>query len=416
MSASTLLLGLLVLSYVGSILGGNRTIRGFGLHSGAEYLLLGVVLGPHVLGVMNRSLLGTFEPILIVGAAWLALVAGIRFARVGERSVRLSRALSGIALSALIGAGVAAAVYLALGFLGPIGYNERWLWSGAAGAVCSETTRHAVRWVVERHGARGPLSDGIADLARVSSLVPALGLALLFAFDSTPGLLGIGFAGRVGVMLGVGALLGLVATWLLGREFRRDESWGILLGTSLLGMGVSERLGFSAVPTTFAMGLTVALVSTHRTELKAMITPTEAPVMLPLTVLAGAFVELDLSPAIPVLLGVTIVARLLLELGRGLLLTAFWPPARRAPAVLGLGMASPGALSLGCAVALATYFPDPIGGGVLVIAAAGVLAGELVGPLSLRRALEASGEIVEGASETPPPVTDPSTADRGSMP
>jgi hypothetical protein len=176
-----------------------------------------------------------------------------------------------------------------------------------------------------------------------------------------------------------------------------------LLGTSLLGMGVSERLGLSAVATTFAMGLTVALVSAHRAELKAMIAPTEGPVMVPLTVLAGAFVQLDVSPMLPLILGVAIVSRFALELVRGLLLSRFLGPARQAPVVLGLGLASPGAFSLGCAVAIATRFPESIGGTALVIAAAGVLAGELVGPLSLRRALEASGEIVEGASETPPP-------------
>ena len=176
MNAIALLLGLLVLSYVGSILAGNRTIRGFGLPSGAEYLLLGFVLGPHVLGVMNRSLLGAFEPMLIVGAAWLALVAGIGYGRVGPRRVRLSHALSGIAFAALIGAGVGGAVYATLGVLGPpLAAVDRALLSGAAGAVCCETTRHAVRWVAERHGAKGPLSDAVADFARASALVPAAG-------------------------------------------------------------------------------------------------------------------------------------------------------------------------------------------------------------------------------------------------
>jgi hypothetical protein len=403
-NAIALLLGLLVLSYVGSILAGNRTIRGFGLPSGAEYLLLGFVLGPHVLGVMNRSLLGAFEPMLIVGAAWLALVAGIGYGRVGPRRVRLSHALSGIVSAALIGVGVGGAVYATLGVLGPaLSAVERALLSGAAGAVCCETTRHAVRWVAERHGAKGPLSDAVADLARASALVPAAALAVLFAAVPMPGLLGLTWGARIGITLGIGCLLGLVATLLLGREFRRDESWGILLGTSLLGMGVSERLGLSAVATTFAMGLTVALVSAHRAELKAMIAPTEGSVMVPLTVLAGAFVQLDVSPMLPLLLGVAIVSRFALELVRGVLLSRLLGPARQAPVVLGLGLASPGSFSLGCAVAIATRFPESIGGTALVIAAAGVLAGELVGPLSLRRALEASGEIVEGASETPPP-------------
>jgi hypothetical protein len=126
---------------------------------------------------------------------------------------------------------------------------------------------------------------------------------------------------------------------------------------------------------------------------------------------------LDVTPPMLILLGVTLVARLVLELVNGFLLSRFFGPARGAPVLLGIGMTSPGAFTLGCAVALATRFPESIGGGVLMVAAAGVLAGELVGPLSLRRTLEAAGEIVEGASETPPPPSfDPSRADRRSTP
>lgn len=404
MNADGLLLGLLVLAYVGSILAGNRTIHGFGLPSGAEYLLLGFVLGPHALGVVNRSLLGTFQPILIVGAAWIALVAGIGYDRVAERRVRPVRALAGVAWALVVGAGVAASVYVALGWVSDLRGNERVVFAFAAGIVSCETTRHAVRWVVERHGARGPLSDTLADLSRTSSLVPALGLAVLFAAVPVAGLPDIGTLARVGITLGIGCLLGLVATLLLGREFRHDESWGILLGTSLLGMGVSERLGLSGVATSFAMGLTVALVSKHGADLKAMVTPTERPVALPITVFAGAFVDINATPFVPTIIGVALGARVLLELPRSALISSFW---RRRPGRspgLALSMASTGTFSLAAAVAIATRFHETIGASALVIAAAGVLFGELVGPLSLRRALERAGEISSGDSETPPPV------------
>nr|MDQ2646226.1 potassium transporter Kef [Myxococcota bacterium] len=293
---------------------------------------------------------------------------------------------------------------------------ERWLFAAAAGAVSCESTRHALRWVVERHGASGPLSNAIADLARASSLVPPAALSVLFAVMPAAGLEGVSIGARVGITLGIGGLLGLVATLLLGREFRRDESWGILLGTSLLGMGVSERLGLSAVATSFTMGLTVALVSQHRTELKAMIAPTERPVMLPMTVLAGAFVEVDPATFMRWVLAVAIFGRLALELLRGLLLSFVLKAPRGSWVVLGLGMASTGPLSVGCAVAIAARFPDTLGPSALVIAAAGVLAGELVGPLSLRRALERAHEINEDSLIPPPVRPSLDDANRRSLP
>src|SRR5687768_8714786 len=107
MSGIEVLLGLLVVAYVGSMLVGGRTIRGFGLPSGAEYLVLGVVVGPHVLGLLPRSTVRGLEPILLCAAAWLALVAGLGYLLVGNRRVKLVRALIGVLTAALVAAAVA---------------------------------------------------------------------------------------------------------------------------------------------------------------------------------------------------------------------------------------------------------------------------------------------------------------------
>ncbi|HYO97695.1 MAG TPA: potassium transporter Kef [Polyangiaceae bacterium] len=405
MSAIGLLLGLLVLAYFGSILVGDRTIRGFGLPSGAEYLLLGFVLGPEVLGVITRSLITSFEPMLVVGAAWLALVAGIGYGQVGPRRVRVGRAVVGALFGLLVGAGVCGAVFWALRFSptsASLSLLDRLLLSASSGVVLSETTRHTVRWVAERHGAKGTLLDTLADHARASVLVPAMVLAVVFAAAPGGGLPGP-VALRVGVTLGVGVLLGWVASLLLGREFRRDESWGIFLGTSLLGMGVSARLGLSAVSTIFTMALTMSAVSPHRAELKAMVAPTEKPVLLPIAVLTGAFVDLGAASFIPLLVAAGIGGRLVLELARGAIVAAAVPSARSAGPLLGLGMLSTGAFTLAAAIGLALRLPPPLGPSVLVLASAGVLVGELLGPVLLRRALERAQEIVPGVSHTPPP-------------
>ncbi len=408
-AAIGLLLGLLVLSYVGSILVSGRTIRGFGLPSGAEYLLLGFVLGPRVLGVVSSAELDAFSPLLIVGSAWLALVAGLGYTQVGRRRVRFGRALSGVLLAFLVGSLVALSVFVALGFWGRPPELDRMLLSGAAGAVSSATTRHAVRWVVERHGAKGELSDAIADYARASVFAPAVALVVLFAGSPGGVQSSLSFIERVAVTFVVGVVLGLVAALLLGREFRRDESWGILLGTSLLGMGIAARLSLSAVATTFFVGLTVALVSPHRSDLKTMAAPTEKPVMLPIAVLAGASVHPAASPYALVLVVAGLFGRIVAELVRGTVLGWFSPSARRAGPLLGLGMVSTGVFSLATAVALELRLPPALGASVLTYATASLLVGELLGPLLLRRALMRAGEIIPGETQTPPPPSvDPS--------
>jgi hypothetical protein len=411
----TLLLGLLVVAFVSSMLVGGRTIRGFGLPSGAEYLVLGVAIGPHGLGLLPRSTVQAFAPVFVCAAAWLAFVVGLGYLIVGQRHVQVRRAVMGVVSATLVGAGVAAALYFALSVLDVLEGFPRLALALAAGFVGCETTRHTVRWVAERHGAHGKLSDWLADMARASALVPVLGLGALFAVAPDAPLAGFGVWWSIAAGAGIGIVMGLVAAVLLGREFRRDESWGILLGTSLLAAGVAMRLGLASVATLFIMGLTLSVVSRHRLEIKFMVQQTEKPVLLPVALVTGACVDFDSLPHIWWLVAVALAARLLAELVRGVLLVAFVPAARPAGPRIGLGMASTGAISLALAYTLTVRLPGASSEAVLMLAAAGVLLGELVGPAELRRALERAGEThaVDGTNE-PAPLSLPSSALRAS--
>ena len=403
MSGAEVLLALLVLTYVGSVLVGGRTIRGFGLPSGAEYLVLGVVLGPHVLGVVQRSTVMSFETLFVVAASWLALVSGLGWGIVGRRSIHFGRALVGVVMAVLVGAAVSFATYFAFTRLGTFQGRERILWAIAAGSVGCETTRHAVRWVVERHGTRGPVSDWVADLARSSAIVPVLWIAVMFAMAPDAPLAAFTVPARFGIGLGIGVVLGLVAAVLLGREFRRDESWGILLGTSLLAAGVATRLGLAAVATLFVMGLTLSAVSRHRLEIKLMVQPTEKPMFLPVALVVGAYVDFDAVPKLGWLVAAALLARVAAELVRGVLLVTFIKPARPASPTLGLGMLSTGTISLAVAFSVFVRLPGPASSTILTIAAAGVLLGEMLGPAFLRRGLDRAGEthVVDDADPSP---------------
>ena len=393
MNGIAFLLGLLVLSYLGSILVGGRTIRGFGLASGAEYLVLGFVLGPQVLSVVGHSLVDAFQPVVLVGVSWLGLVLGVSYLRVAERRVPVPHIALGVALSALVSACVSATVFFGATYFSPLPRIEVIAFAATAGIICSETTRHSVRWVVERYGAKGPLADLAADTARASALFPALALAVVCAWLPGAALPAFSVLGRVLVSLGLGIVLGCTAALLLGREFRRDESWGILLGTSLLGTGAATRLNLSPISTTFAMGLTLALVSRHSVDIKAMITPTEKPVLLPVLLLAGAYVNVKLPTPLLVLVATAIVAKILARVFCGALLSVATKSVRGVGLEFGGSMLSCGALGLAIALAFAIRHPGVVADTVLLLASVGVLLGEWLGPGSLRRALARTGEI-----------------------
>src|SRR5215471_14535284 len=94
------------------------------------------------------------------------------------------------------------------------------------------------------------------------------------------------------ITVGVGLVLGAVAAVLLARELRLDESWGVILGTSIYAMGIAVRLQFSPMCTAFFLGLALATLSRHQQEIVAMVAPTARAVTLPALLLAGTRIHL----------------------------------------------------------------------------------------------------------------------------
>jgi Kef-type K+ transport system membrane component KefB len=405
-NAIWLLMGLLLLAYLGSFLVGGQAIRGFGLPSGAEYLVLGLVLGPHFLGLLQRSVVADFHPFAEAGAGWVALLVGLDYGFVGDRRVKLGNLALGSLFSLGAGALIAAAVYPVLATSSSMGRGDLLLCVGGVGAACAETTRQAVRWVVQRHGAEGPLSTLLAELADSDDAMPIVATALLFALRPAAHLPWHASAlGWTALTLGLGALLGAAAALLLGRDFRLDESWGVLLGASVLAVGLSTRLGLSTMTTMFAFGVAIATISPHRDEVWAMVEPTERTVLQPLLLLAGARIDVEAVPAAPWVVGAALAARLLAKGATGLTLRGTLA-ARLAPPTLGLGLLSTGAVCLSIGLIFALRFPGRVGDTVLVTAAALTVFGEFVGPPLLRSALRRAGEL---ASPPQPLAGVPST-------
>jgi Kef-type K+ transport system membrane component KefB len=400
LNALLVLMGLLLLSYLGSFLVGGRSIQGFGLPSGAEYVVLGLALGPWALGLLDHALVEAFDPIASVALGWLALVIGLDygFTQNGER-VRFTRIL-GSCLVAIVTAGiVGVATWFAVGRFTTITGIDRLIVSGGVAAACSETTRNAVRWVVERHRAAGPLADLVAELAACDDLVPLLMTAVLFGLRPVATLPWahevphFDLWGWSAITVGIGIVLGVMTVLLLARELRRDETWLILIGVSLLGIGVTARLGLSTVTAMFVVGVVVSILSRHRHAVRVLATTTERPVLHPALLLAGAHLDVRTFATLPLVILCALVARTLAKLLVGGAIQTVSSHARTAGGAMGLGLMSSGALAMTIGLVFALRFPGPVGDLVLATAAAGAILGEFVGPATLRAGLRRAGEL-----------------------
>ena len=410
MTSMPLLVGLLVLAYLGSFLVGGRTVRGVGLPSGLEYLALGFVLGPRVLDVIGADTLEAFEPVVQVALGWLAFAIGLDFGYVRGKRVRWASMFIGLFGAVLTGACVAAAVWYVLRRLGAGGTpTERLLLAGGIGAACSETTRHAARWVIERYDAHGPLSDRLNETAHAGAFFPLLAVAVLFALEPTRAVaMKVPLRDWPLATIGLGLVLGGGTALLVRSELRLEDTWGVLFGVNLIAIGTSSRLGISTLTACFFLGVTVAGLSRHRRELRVMVGPTERPVLLPALLLAGARVDFLSSSALPWVLGAAMGARLVTKIVVGWAIAASASSARKAGPMLGLSLLSSGALAVSIGLAFALHFPGAVGDTVLAVTIASVTIGEFIGPVRMRSALRAAGEIEDaGAGARPLPARAP---------
>lgn len=434
MNPILVLTGLLVLSYLGSFLVSGRALRGVGLASGLEYVVLGFALGPHALGLVGRELFDAFEPLAHVALGWIALLMGLDFGRSIDpaaprgaresmqpgdsmrprprppgdsirpraresarppavRSVKVAHLAIGLLNGLGTGAAVAGAVWIFATRVRHMDPNlDLVLLAGGVGAACAETTRHAIRAAIERYGARGPLTTLLYGATQADDLVPFFATSVLFSFAPTQIPLPVPWWGWVGITFGLAVVLGAMTAAHIGGELRVDQTWGVLLGMSVLGIGVAARLGLATITVLFLMGVATAALSRHRHGLRAMVAPIEQPILLPALVLAGAHIDFRAMPGLGWIAAIAVLARVAMKIVLGYPIGA-----RRNSPLVGAGLLSSGALTMTVGLAFALRFPGPIGGSVLAIAGIACVVGEVVGPAMLRRSLRDAGEVDEPA-------------------
>jgi len=396
MNVIALLFALLVVAYIGSSLSRSRGVRGFGLPSGVEFVLLGAALGPSALGVVDRSTLASMAPVFVFALGWIALDHGVECGFVESRRVAWTRLGMGALLGAALAVTIGWAVFVALNHFGFLAPRDRWFASMGLALVSCESTRHALRWVVEHHDAEGQLSRLISDISSVDAALPLLALGWWFTAQRTgqpvalhsfhPALLTL-------AALALGIVLGLLVIALLKTTTRPVDAWGVLLGGALVGVGIAYGTHLSWLTSLFAMGVTLSVLSNQRERVRTKLDQTEHAVLLPILALAGAHIDVRMVPGFLPLLPVAIMTRAVVSLLVSAVARSFSPIASRGGAWLGPSLMSSGALTVCIGFTCALQRPGPVGQLILIGAVVDTFIGEVVGPIALRRALDQAGEI-----------------------
>lgn len=259
--------------------------------SGAEYLVLGVLLGPQVTGLFTPAAIEAFQPIVILGIGWMGITAALplrlqRLVRVPAVHYRLAL-VEGLTTLALVTAGAMSALHVA--------FEMDWtaalapaLCLGAV-AVASTPAGLDVAYGDRRQRAPVLLQIEVANGMDAVISVLAFGLLLSLMHVSAPvAIRALTTTEWVVVTLGIGVVGGTLFHLFLGHERSPDRLVVSLGGAVILTAGAAAFLKLSPTLAAFVMG--VVLVNSLRQPgpVEEVLRAGERPLYYVLLLLAGA--------------------------------------------------------------------------------------------------------------------------------
>ncbi|MEN0065110.1 MAG: hypothetical protein AAGA48_23405 [Myxococcota bacterium] len=290
--------------------------------SAAEYIVLGVVLGPVVVPSVNPFFnLTSVAPVFAFAAGWVGLLYGLEL---DLRAPGLSRPLRLAIVDCLVTLALVSGASLWFFRSGLL--LETVPWDIAApcalvlGAAASAGSSSAVDLLSERfHDAATHLLPLLRRTTRFSSALAILTFGLVFCIwrVSEGSALDVP-ANGVLLTIGMGVVLGLLFSLFIGRDQSANKAFLSMVGILVFASGAAFFLQLSALAVNLILGLVLA--QTRRGgRMATQLERTQRPVTLTLLIFAGALWNPPPLGAVVALTAGFIVLRLLAKvIGVGL--------------------------------------------------------------------------------------------------
>ncbi len=291
MSAPLLLILIAALAFLATHVAYEWLARRLLIVSGAEYLVLGVLLGPQVTGLFSPSAMDAFDPIVILGIGWMGIAAGMplrlqRLVRIPSVTYRLSLVES-LLTFALVTVGALSA--LSYGF--QISQADALLPALALGAIAVASTPAGLDVAYGESRRSAPVLRQIEVAHGMDGLICVLtfGILMSWAHEAVPLMTrALTLTEWVAVTLGIGVVGGALFHLFLGNERSSDRLFISLGGAVVLTSGAAAYLQLSPALAALVMG--VVLVNSLRQPgpVYEVLRAGERPLYYMLLILAGA--------------------------------------------------------------------------------------------------------------------------------
>jgi len=389
----------IAVGYILAYLVFDRLRDRFGYVGGAEYVVIGFLLGPRVTGLLGAGQVQDLTPIVSLALGWLGMLLGTYFrlptmALINAAHLRIAFAEAlttfGCALAALL-----AVFHYAAGYPWP----EAAVQAVTLAAVATLSSPAAVDAVTRKSGVRSSIFPVLQLTARIDALVAVAAFGLILA---------IFHQGQVSlsvrpptatewavINLAVGVASGVLFHLFLGPRGHLDEAAGssrlfvALAGAIVVASGASYYLNLSPIYTNLVLGFILANSGSAHRDVTRLLLATERPVYLALLIFAGA----AWSPTSPELLFIAplfVIIRLMTRFIGGSVAGALVAPAELRTPKLGRALLAQGGIAVALAVNYTQVRPDLNPDLILTATLVSVLLFEIV-------ASREAGEVVAQA-------------------
>lgn len=291
MSTGLTLLLIVAVAYLATHVAFDWIARRLLIVSGAEYLLLGIILGPQVADLLTRDTIDAFAPLTVLALGWVGAIVGTQFylpdlIRIPGIVFRLAY-IEALTTFAVVSGLVGLAVYW-LFDLSPMGAAVPAVALGAIGVASAPT---GIEVVVRRLARRGPVVQQLEVATAIDAFVSivVLGVLVCIAHPTLPDASPFTTTEWVVITVGIGAVGGALFHLFLGPERNTDRLAIALGGAIILASGAAAHLQLS--PLLPAMIIGAILVNTSpstRDEIVRTLSGAERPFYFVLLIFAGA--------------------------------------------------------------------------------------------------------------------------------
>ena len=387
-----LLLHLSVLLLAGLL--GSFLIKFVRLPDVTGYLILGLLVGPSVLGLLDEAAIGQMSAASDIALAFIAFTVGGEFKlsyfkRVGATPIVIAVFESFFAVGLVVGG------LLLAGFELPFAL--------CLGSIAAATAPAATVMVIKQYHARGPVTECLLSVVAIddATALIAFGVATSMAktLESGAALSLYSALGspllEVGASLLLGFALGCAYTFAL--RFFKDKGTQLTLTIAfiLLGAAVADELDQSALLLCMMFSATFTNMARLTNEVYSAIDRFTPPIFCLFFVLSGADLKLSVLPSIGVVGVIYVVLRVMgkwigAALGARLMhadanIQKYLGPALLPQAGVAIGLSF-------LAQQVVPQYADTIRAVILC----GTLIYELIGPAVSKTTLQKAGEIAPG--------------------